>query len=66
MTAKVRRRLVRDKIIGTASIQMQQGIASDRGMQTVPLVDAQGNTVGQVLAPLMHCACMYTPGQCGC
>lgn len=48
VTAKVRRRLGRDKVIGTGSIQVQHALAHSRHMQSVPLVDPQGNTVGKV------------------
>ena len=44
----MRRRLGRDKLIGTGTIQIPSAVLRNRGLLAVQLLDTRGNVVGQV------------------
>ncbi len=46
----MRRRLGRDKVIGTGIIQIPSAVVHNRGLLAVQLVDKDGNLAGQVQA----------------
>ena len=44
----MRRRLGRDKLIGTGTIQIPSAVLRNKGLLAVQLLDTRGNVVGQV------------------
>jgi hypothetical protein len=44
----MRRRLGRDKLIGTGLVQIPSATVHNRGLQTVQLIDKRGDIAGQV------------------
>ena len=48
VAAVMRRRLRRDKLIGSGTIHIPSAIVRNRGLQTVQLVDEGGSLAGQV------------------
>ena len=46
----MRRRLRRDKLIGTGTIQIPSAVVRNRGLLAVQLLDKEGNPAGQVQA----------------